>query len=183
MTLPLMPKATAVWLVNNTGLTFQQIADFCGMHLLEVQGIADDEVAVGIIGQDPVITGQLTREEIERCEKNPQAKLAMKAELANQLTINKKKKTARYTPIARRQDKPDAILWILKNCVDISDAQIIKLIGTTTSTINAIRDREHWNMANLRPRDPVLLGLCNQSALDQFLPHNKQPVLPEDGQE
>jgi hypothetical protein len=167
MKLPLMPKATAVWLINNTALTFEQIAEFCGMHLLEVQGIADGEVAVGIIAQDPVINGQVTREEIQRCEKDPKARL----NLIDQFIIKgaNKKKAARYTPIARRQDKPDAIFWLLKNCINISDSQIIKLIGTTHSTITAIRNKAHWNMTNLRPKDPVLLGLCTQTALDDLM--------------
>lgn len=178
MNLPLMPKATAVWLINNTSLTFEQIATFCGMHLLEVQGIADGEVAIGITGQDPVINSQLTREEITRCEKDPKAKLELIQTPANQQT--KKKKVARYTPIARRQDKPDAILWILKNCHDISDSQIIKLIGTTHSTITAIRNKLHWNMTNLRPRDPVLLGLCTQTALDKFLSINRENELSKE---
>jgi hypothetical protein len=174
---PLMPKATTVWLINNTTLTFEQIATFCGMHLLEVQGIADGEVAVGIIGQDPVINGQLTREEIQRCEKDPNAKLMLSEKFVNQ--VNQKKKSTRYTPIARRQDKPDAILWLLKNCLNISDSQIIKLIGTTHSTITAIRNKAHWNMSNLRPRDPVLLGLCTQTALDQLMA-NINKSAPED---
>lgn len=166
MKLPLMPKATAVWLINNTTLTFEQIAVFCGMHVLEVQGIADDEVATGIIGQDPVINGQISREEIQKCEANPDARLTFIQSVANKMV--QKKKVTRYTPIARRQDKPDAILWLLKNCLNISDQQIIKLIGTTHSTITAIRDKAHWNMSNLRARDPVLLGLCTQTALDQL---------------
>lgn len=169
MSLPLMPKATAVWLIENTSLSFEQIATFCGMHLVEVQGIADGEVAVGIIGQNPITNNQLTREEIARCEADQNARLTLIPQPSSQ---GSKKKTARYTPIARRQDKPDAILWILKNCHDISDSQIIKLIGTTHPTITAIRNKLHWNMSNLRARDPVLLGLCTQTALDKFLSAN-----------
>jgi hypothetical protein len=176
MKLPLMPKATAVWLINNTAVTFEQIAEFCGMHVLEVQGIADGEVATGIIGQDPVINGQITREEIQRCEKDPKARL----NLNEQFIIKgaNKKKAARYTPIARRQDKPDAIFWLLKNCINISDSQIIKLIGTTHSTITAIRNKAHWNMANLRQKDPVLLGLCTQTALDNLITNLSKEARP-----
>jgi hypothetical protein len=165
MNLPLMPKATAVWLIENTTLTFDQIAAFCGMHSLEVKGIADGEVALGIIGQDPVASGQLTAAEITRCEASSVARLELSFK-AKKHTEAKKKKGARYTPVARRQDKPDAVAWFVKHCPEISDAQITKMIGTTKATIKAIRDRTHWNTANIRPRDPVLLGLCTQSALD-----------------
>lgn len=164
MTLPLMPKATAVWLVENTTLTFEQIGDFCGMHSLEVQGIADGEVAVGIIGTDPTTNGQLTMEEIRRCEEDEDARLKI-ADTARQY-INKKAKGARYTPVARRQDKPEAIAWMLKTHPYIPDSQIVKLIGTTKNTINAVRGRTHWNIANIKPKDPVLLGLCMQTHLD-----------------
>jgi hypothetical protein len=164
MALPLMPKATAVWLVENTALTFEQIAEFCGMHPLEVQGIADEEVATGIIGKDPILAGQLTKEEIERCEADANEKLRIK-ETARKYT-NQKVKGARYTPVSRRADKPDAIAWLLKNFPDMSEAQIGKLVGTTKNTIRAIKDKSHWNSSNLRPRDPVLLGLCTQTHLD-----------------
>jgi uncharacterized protein len=164
--LPLMPKATAVWLIENTALTFNQIADFCGMHELEVKGIADGEVAQGIMGQDPIMTGQLTRDEITKCENDKTAKLRMSHSVADGL-ISKKK--AKYTPMARRQDKPDAIYWFVKNCPEVEDKKIIKLIGTTKTTIDAIRDRSHWNMQNIRPRDPVLLGLCTQTELDRVV--------------
>lgn len=169
MTLPLMPTATAVWLTENTALSFEQIADFCGMHALEVQGIADGEVAAGMRGVDPIAGNQLTREEIERCEKDPKAHLTI-AGTARQY-INKKQKGARYTPVSRRQDKPDAIAWIVKNFPTITDAQIIKLIGTTKNTIAAVRDRSHRNMSTIKPRDPVLLGLCSQTHLDQLVAH------------
>jgi hypothetical protein len=168
MSLPLMPKATAVWLVENTTLTFKQIADFCGMHELEVKGIADGEVAQGIMGMDPVVSGEVTREELERCMQNPSARLQLSTK-ATQFTQARKKKQSRYTPIARRQDKPDAIAWLIKNCPDIQDSQIVKLIGTTKQTIQALKDKEHWNMKNIRPRDPVLLGLCTQTELDKLL--------------
>lgn len=175
--LPILPKATAIWLVDNTTLTFQQIADFCGMHQLEVKGIADGEVAHGIMGLDPIAGGQLTREEIERCSQNPNAKLHLNTNSAYDLVIKKKKQT-KYTPIARRQDKPDAIYWLLKNCPEIQDNQVIKLIGTTKSTIAAIRDRSHWNIKNIRPRDPVLLGLCSQTELDRVVEHAKLSAIP-----
>jgi hypothetical protein len=167
MTFPLLPKATAVWLVDNTTLTFGQIAEFCGMHPLEVQGIADGEVANGIIGKDPIVSNQLTRKEIERCEKDPQAKITLQLETEKYIKSEKnKKKKSRYTPVARRQDKPDAIAWIIKHCPDATDMQITKLIGTTKKTIEAIRLKSHWNYANLTPRDPVLLGLCSQRDLN-----------------
>ncbi len=171
MTLPLMPKATAVWLVENTALTFEQIADFCGMHPLEVQGIADGEVATGILGQDPTANNQLTREEIERCEADPKARLGL-ATTARQY-ITTKSKGARYTPVSRRGDKPDAIAWMIKHYPAITDAQLVKLIGTTKSTIKSVREKSHWNSANIKPRDPVLLGLCTQTHLDAAVAHLK----------
>lgn len=168
--LPLMPKATAVWLFDNTDLTFKQIADFCGMHELEVKGIADGEVARGIMGINPITNGQLLKEELERCCKDANASLKLKTSEAYEAAVAKnKKKETKYTPIARRQDKPDAILYMLKNFPEISDAQLVKLIGTTKSTVAAIRDRSHWNMQNMRARDPVLLGLCTQTEFDRLL--------------
>jgi hypothetical protein len=167
--LPILPKATAVWLVENTALTFSQIADFCGMHELEVKGIADGEVANGVAGVDPVsVTNQLTKAEIDRCSKDHNTRLKAYTSTAYEL-IAKKKKHTKYTPIARRQDKPDAIYWLLKNCPDVQDNQIVKLVGTTKSTIGAIRDRSHWNIKNIRPRDPVLLGICRQIELDRLM--------------
>lgn len=166
---PLMQKATAVWLVDNTTLTFDQIAHFCGIHELEVKGIADGEVAAGIIGVDPVTSGQLEKSELERCSKDPKTRLALKLSAAYESVKKRTKKRANYTPIARRQDKPDAIYWLLKNFPDIKDSTIIKLIGTTKSTIAAIRDRSHWNMSNIRQRDPVLLGICTQVDLDRSI--------------
>ncbi|MEE8144270.1 MAG: cell cycle transcriptional regulator TrcR [Kiloniellales bacterium] len=160
----LMPKATAVWLVDNTTLTFDQIAEFCSLHRLEVQGIADGEVAVGIQGLDPVGNSQLTREEIERCEQDPDSRLQMlKLDLPEPA---KRTKGPRYTPVAKRQDKPDAIAWLLRHHPELKDSQIAKLIGTTKTTIEAIRERSHWNSPNIRPRDPVLLGLCAQGELN-----------------
>lgn len=166
---PLMPKATAVWLVENTSLTFKQIADFCGVHELEVKGIADGEVALGIMGTDPVTTGQIDKNELERCAQDPKAMLKLKTSSSYEAAKGHNKKTAKYTPIARRQDKPDAIYWILKNYSEVKDSDIIKLIGTTKSTVAAIRDRTHWNMANIRQRDPVLLGICSQIDLDRII--------------
>jgi hypothetical protein len=160
----LMPKATAVWLVQNTTLTFEQIAEFCSLHSLEVQGIADGEVAIGIVGLDPTANGQLTKEEILRCEADPTARLKMqKATIPLPAT---RTKGPRYTPVAKRQDKPDAVAWLIRHHPELTDSQISKLIGTTKQTIAAVRDRSHWNFANLRPRDPVLLGLCTQSDLN-----------------
>src|SRR5215475_2554268 len=160
----LMPKATAVWLVENTTLTFEQIADFCGLHPLEIQGIADGEVAVGIVGLDPTTNGQLVREEIVRCEAEPGARLRMSRQ--DIPLPAPRTKGPRYTPISKRQDKPDAVAWLLRHHPELTEAQVSKLIGTTKQTIAAVRDRTHWNSPNLRPRDPVLLGLCTQSDLN-----------------
>jgi hypothetical protein len=161
--LPLMPKATAVWLVDNTTLTFRQIAEFTGMHELEISGIADGEVAVGIKGMDPIANHQLTREEIRRCEQDPIARLKlMKREIAPE----QKRKGPRYTPLSKRQERPAAIAWLVRYHPELSDGQIMKLVGTTKPTIQAIRDRTHWNSANIRPVDPVALGLCKQIDLD-----------------
>ena len=167
MTLPLMPKATAVWLVENTGLTFDQIAEFCGLHALEVQAIADGEVAQGIQGLDPVASGQLNTDEIERCQADPAARLQIQASDVP-LPVTKPRGT-RYTPIAKRQDKPDGIAWLVRNHPELTDAQISKLLGTTKPTIAAVRDRSHWNTTNIRARNPVALGLCSQAELDTAL--------------
>jgi hypothetical protein len=162
---PLMPKATAVWLVDNTSLTFEQIADFCGLHPLEVKGIADEDVAKGIKGQDPVSSGQLTRDQIEAAEKNSALRLKL-AVSKHKMPVVKAKKVPRYTPVSKRQDKPDAIYWILRNHPEFSDADVIKLIGTTKATIQKIRERSHWNATNIKAVDPVTLGLCSQIELD-----------------
>ncbi|BBK40089.1 hypothetical protein STVA_01090 [Allostella vacuolata] len=167
MTLPLMPKATAVWLVENTALTFQQIADFCGLHELEVQAIADGEVAAGMQGWDPVGNGQLTREEIARCEADQS--LRLKLVKANIPLPQAKGKGPRYTPISRRQDKPNAIAWLIRSHPELSDAQVSKLIGTTKPTIEKIRDRSHPESQNIKPQHPVTLGLCTQVELDTAL--------------
>ena len=161
---PLMPKATAVWLVDNTTLSFDQIAEFCGIHPLEVQGIADGDLHTNIVGVDPTKNNTLTVEEIERCQDDSEARLSMKTTLNPRPQA--RTKGPRYTPVARRQEKPDAIAWLTKHHPLLKDSQIIKLIGTTKNTIQAIRDRSHWNMQNLEPRDPVLLGLCSQIDLD-----------------
>lgn len=162
---PLMPKSTAVWLVENTSLTFEQIAEFCGLHILEVKAIADGDVAAGIKGMDPIATGQLTREEIKRGEADPNYRLKL-AEPKIEIPQVKTKRGPRYTPISRRQDRPNAVLWLLRNHPELNDSQIMRLVGTTKPTIQAIRDRTHWNSANLVPQDPVALGLCSQTDLD-----------------
>ncbi|RYB07246.1 DUF1013 domain-containing protein [Lichenibacterium ramalinae] len=162
---PLMPKATAVWLVENTSLTFDQVAEFCKLHPLEVKGIADGEVAAGIKGHDPITSGQLLREEIERGEKNGNYHLRI-APPKVRLPPPKKTRGARYTPLSRRQDRPNAILWLVRNHPELKDAQIMRLVGTTKTTLQAIRDRTHWNSSTLTPMDPVTLGLCSQIDLD-----------------
>jgi len=163
MTLPLMPKATAVWLIEKTALTFTQIADFCGMHPLEVQAIADGEVAQGINGYDPVANGQVTAAEIARCEADTEARLKL---AATALPVPKRQRGARYTPVAKRNDRPDAIAFVLRNFPQLSEAQVSKLLGTTKDTIQKVRERTHWNSANIKPRDPVILGLCSQTDLN-----------------
>jgi hypothetical protein len=162
---PLMPKATAVWLVENTSLTFDQIAEFCKLHPLEVKGIADGEVAVGIKGFDPVTNGQLTREELDRAARNPEHKLKI---AARKVVVPEMKRTKgpRYTPVSKRHDRPNAILWLTRNHPELKDAQIIRLVGTTKATIAQIRERTHWNSTQLQPVDPVSLGLCTQIDLD-----------------
>jgi uncharacterized protein len=165
--MPLMPKATAVWLVENTSLSFDQIGEFCGLHALEVQAIADGEVALQMQGLDPVANGQLTLEEIERCQKDPTTRLKLAKEALPVAMV--KHRGPRYTPIAKRQDKPDAISWILKNHPELSDGQISKLIGTTKPTIQAVRDRTHWNSSNIKPRHPLSLGLCTLEDLEAAL--------------
>lgn len=162
---PLMPKATAVWLVENTALTFKQIADFTGLHELEVQGIADGEVAQGIKGFDPIANNQLDREEIEKGEKDPNYRLKLKK---NPLfEAGRKRKGPRYTPLSKRQERPSAILWLVKYHPELSDAQICKLVGTTKPTVKAIRERTHWNINEIQPVDPVALGFCRQTELDE----------------
>ena len=163
MPLPLMPKATAVWLIEKTALTFTQIAEFCGMHPLEIQAIADGEVAQGIVGYDPVANGQVTAENIRQCEADPNARLKL---AATALPVPKRAKGSRYTPVARRNDRPDGIAFLLRNFPQLSEAQVGKLLGTTKETIQKVRERSHWNSANIKPRDPVILGLCSQTDLN-----------------
>ena len=165
MVAPLMPKATAVWLVENTALSFDQVADFCKLHPLEVKAIADDEGTQSILGRDPVASGQLSRDEIAKGEGDPNYRLKL-SEAKVHLPETKRKKGPRYTPVSRRQDRPNAILWLVRNHPELKDSQIMRLVGTTKSTIDAIRDRTHWNAANLSPLDPVTLGLCSQIDLD-----------------
>jgi hypothetical protein len=166
---PLMPKATAVWLVENTSLSFEQIAEFCGLHVLEVKGIADDDQTVikAIKGMDPVSNGQLTREEIATGEKDPAHRLMLsEPKVAIPTVSGAGRKGPRYTPVSRRHDRPNAVLWLLRNHPELKDSQIMRLVGTTKPTIAQIRDRSHWNSANLVPQDPVTLGLCSQIDLD-----------------
>jgi hypothetical protein len=171
-----MPKATAVWLIEKTALTFTQIAEFCGMHPLEVQAIADGEVAQGIVGYDPIANGQLTPAEIRRCEADTNARLKL---LPSSMPLPKRSKGARYTPVAKRNDRPDGIAFLLRNYPQLSDAQIAKLMGTTKDTIEKVRNRTHWNSANIKPRDPVILGLCSQTDLNAMVQQANERLLRE----
>ena len=164
MSKPIMAKATAVWLVDNTTISFKQIADFVGMHELEVQGIADGDVAAGVKGFDPIANNQLTQDEIDAAEASPLYKLKLKFNAA--AVGEEKRRGPRYTPLSKRQDRPNAILWLVKFHPELADSQIAKLVGTTKPTIQSIRERTHWNIANMQPIDPVALGLCKQSELD-----------------
>ena len=166
MSLPLMPKATAVWLIEKTALTFTQIAEFCGMHPLEVQAIADGEVAQGIVGYDPVANNQVTTGDIARAEADAERRLTV---LAASNPVTRRSRGARYTPVAKRNDRPDAIAFVLRNYPQLSEIQVIKLLGTTKDTIAKVRDRQHWNSANIKPRDPVILGLCSQTDLNAMV--------------
>jgi uncharacterized protein len=183
---PLMPKATAVWLVENTSLSFDQIADFCKLHPLEVKGIADGEVAAGIKGFDPVSNGQLTREEIEKAQGDPNYRLKMAQSKVKVPEPKRTNKGPRYTPVSRRQDRPNAILWLLRNHPELKDAQIMRLVGTTKTTIQQVRDRTHWNSSTLSPLDPVTLGLASQIDLDfevqRAAKDRPQPQAAEGGQ-
>jgi hypothetical protein len=178
MNQPLMPKATCVWLIDNTALTFEQIGAFCNMHALEVQAVADGEVAVGIIGRDPVAAGELTAEEIQRCEADPSARLKM-AKIAVPRAAERTK-GPRYTAMAKRQDKPDGIAWLVRNHPELADAQIGKLLGTTKNTIAAVRDRTHWNSQNIKPRHPVDLGLCTYLELNAAVEAARAKLSPEE---
>ena len=179
MSLPLMPKATAVWLIEKTALTFEQIADFCGMHPLEIQAIADGEVAQGINGYDPVANKQVTAADITSCEGNPAARLTLLASAMPGQKRGKRGQGARYTPVAKRIDRPDAIAFVLRNFPQVQDAQIVKLLGTTKDTIQKVRERSHWNSANIKPRDPVILGLCKQSDLNDAVAAGNARLLRE----
>jgi hypothetical protein len=172
MVLPLMPKATAVWLVEHTSLTFEQIAAFCGLHALEVQAIADGEVATMMQGMDPIANGQIAKAEIERCETDPKLRLKILPQAHPVPAV--KHKGPKYTPISKRQDKPDAISYLLKTHPELSDAQISRLIGTTKPTIAAVRDRSHWNSPNIKPRNPVAIGLCSQADLEAAVNHARK---------
>ena len=167
MAMPLMPKATAVWLVESTTLTFEQVADFCGMHSLEVQAIADGEVAIGIVGLDPIASGQLSREEIARCERDQDTRLILAK--AQDMPSSSRGKGAKYTPVARRQDRPDAIAWLVKMHPELNDGVICKLIGTTKATVMQVREKSHWNSPNIKPRNPVTLGLCSEPDLEKMV--------------
>ena len=164
MTQLLMPKATAVWLIDNSALTFEQIGAFCNLHPLEVQSIADGEAGIGIQGYDPIINGQITRAELDRCEADPAASLNLA--VSNLPVPNRRTKGPRYVPVARRGDKPDGIMWLVKHHPELKDSQIIRLIGTTKETIAKIRERTHWNIANISAKHPAMLGLCKQTDLD-----------------
>ena len=168
MTLPLMPKATAIWLVENTALTFKQIADFCGMHELEIKGIADGEVGMGIKGLNPISTNQLTKEEIEKAANDPEHSLEL---IQNEITIQTERdpKQKKYTPLSKRQERPDAISWLLRNHPELKDSQVAKLVGSTKNMVVSIKNKTNWNMSNIRPQDPVGLGLCKQVDLDDAL--------------
>ena len=174
---PLMPKATAVWLVENTSLSFEQIAEFCGLHNLEVKGIADGDVAQGIKGMDPISSGQLTREQIARAEVDHGFRLKV-VDPKVEMPVVKTKRGPRYTPVSRRQDRPNAVLWLLRSHPELKDSQIMRLVGTTKPTIAAIRERSHWNSSNLTPQDPVTLGLCSQIDLDNEVKKGAKRVVP-----
>ena len=164
---PFMPKATAVWLVENTTLTFKQIADFCDLHELEVKGIADGDVARGIKAYNPILAGQLSRDEIDSCSNDPNKKLKLIKKI-HHVEVKERKKP-KYTPLSKRQDRPDACLWLCKNAPELNDGQISKLVNSTKNTVSLIRKKSYWNFSNLKPRDPVILGLCTQEAFQKAL--------------
>jgi hypothetical protein len=171
-----MPKATAVWLIDKTALTFDQIADFCGMHPLEIQAIADGEVAQGIMGYDPVANSQVTAEDILRCEADPNGRLRL---MVSNNPPPKKSRGGRYTPVAKRNDRPDAIAFLLRNFPQLTEIQLSKLLGTTKETIQKVRERNHWNSPNIKPRDPVILGLCKQSDLNEAVAQSNERLVKE----
>ena len=171
---PFMPKATAVWLVENTTLTFKQIAKFCNLHELEIKGIADGDVAKGIKAYNPILAGQLSRDEIEVCSKDPTKDLSLTKKV-DEVELKARKKP-KYTPLSKRQDRPDAILWLCKNAAELTDGQISKLVGSTKNTVSLIRKRSYWNFSNLKPRDPVILALCTQETFQKSLEKAKRRV-------
>ena len=171
---PFMPKATAVWLVENTTLTFKQIANFCNLHELDVKGIADGDVAKGIKAYNPILAGQLSRDEIDVCSKDPERKLNL-IKKDNEVSVKERKKP-KYTPLSKRQDRPDAILWLCKNSPELTDGQISKLVGSTKGTVSLIRKRSYWNFSNLKPRDPVILSLCTQEIYQKALDKAKRRI-------
>ena len=171
---PFMPKATAVWLVENTTLTFRQIANFCKLHELEVKGIADGDVAEGIKAYNPILAGQLTREEVDLCSKDQNRDLKL-IERTEEVEVKERKKP-KYTPLAKRQDRPDAALWLLKNYPEFTDGQVSKIVGSTKGTVSLIRKRSYWNFSNLKAKDPVILGLCTQSAFEKALEKAKRRI-------
>ena len=174
---PLMPMATAVWLVENTTLTFKQIANFCSLHELEVKGIADGDVAKGIKAYNPILAGQLTRDEIDSCSKNPEKNLNL-IQKTEDVEVKERKKP-KYTPLSKRQDRPDAILWLCKNAPELTDGQISKLVGSTKGTVSLIRKRSYWNFSSLKARDPVILALCTQQNFEKTLEKAKRRVEKE----
>ena len=176
---PFMPKATAVWLVENTTLSFKQIADFCKLHELEIKGIADGDVAVGIKAYNPILAGQLTREEIDDCSNDPQKALKLSNKNEEVVVISKERKKVKYTPLSKRKDRPDSILWLTKNFPQLSDGQIAKLVGSTKGTVLSIRNRTVWNFSSLTARDPVILGLCSQVQFDKAIQKADRRVLRE----
>ena len=171
---PFMPKATAVWLVENTTLTFKQIAKFCNLHELEIKGIADGDVAKGIKAYNPILAGQLSRDEIEVCSKDPTKDLSL-IKKVDEVELKARKKP-KYTPLSKRQDRPDAILWLCKNAAELTDGQISKLVGSTKNTVSLIRKRSYWNFSSLKPRDPVILALCTQETFQKSLEKAKRRV-------
>ena len=170
---PLMPMATAVWLIDNTSLTFRQVSEFCGLHELEVQGIADEQVAQNMVGMDPIVNGQLTWADINICQDDSTKSLTL---LVDEIPAKTRSGGARYTPVSKRQDKPDAIAWLIKHHPELTIAQISRLVGTTKPTIVAIQERSHWNMSEIKPVDPVLLGLCKQGELDAAVAKSAPPA-------
>ncbi len=167
MALPLMPKATAVWLIENTALDFAQIAEFCGLHSLEVQAIADGDTSISMVGFDPIASSQLSLEEIHRCEQDLTAKLSIRPAVNADTVLGKK--GSRYTPVSKRQDRPDAIAWLLKYYPDLSETKVCRLLGTTKPMIKSVKSRTHWNSNNIKPRSPIQLGLCTQSEFDETI--------------